>query len=269
MRGAWAIVAVLAVPLLAGCSGGSGGGPTEMEVAPGQVVTVTEAPKPTHGIVSGIVGDDALYPLAGAEVWVVGLNRSATTDSNGRFAIVNVPAGLYILEGRKKDHASVQTTADVQPGETSRAVLLLTRLPTTDPYHVTYRQEGFTEFSMAGLSFNEDNMTLRFELDASRPVTLVLESRWTGVIHSAAPDPLSYDLQEVGLRSILQGHAPNPFSYHIDARILPPGHTLFYFSVGPRGLEPTVMAQARGDLFATIFYNEPAPPGWSILRGDT
>jgi hypothetical protein len=259
---------LLCAVALAGCSGDTGE-PVELEVAPGQVITVTEAPKPTHGIVSGIVGDDALYPLPGATVWVLGLNLSATTDSNGRFAIVNVPAGVYILEGSKKDHATVQTTADVLPGESARAVLLLQRIPSTDPYHTTYHQEAFMEFAGAGVSFSGTNTTLNFMLDESRAVTLVLESRWDGTVASAAPEPFEFEVQEVGRRTILEGRMGNPFSVHVDARILPPEHDRFLFAVWPRAPEPTVMVEARGDLFATIFYNEAAPAGWSILAGDS
>lgn len=262
-------VVLLLIVALAGCSDGDGE-PVALEVAPGQVITVTEAPKPTHGIVSGIVGDDALYPLPGATVWVLGLNLSATTDSNGRFAIVNVPAGVYILEGSKKDHATVQTTADVLPGETARAVLLLQRIPSTDPYHTTYHQEAFVEFSAAGLTLGS-NGTLTFSLDDSRAATLVLESRWSGSVFSNEPEPLAFDVQEVSRRTILTDQAPNPFSLHVDARILPPGDDTFLFSVGPGngGLQTTVAAESRGDLYATLFYNEAAPPGWSILAGDS
>jgi hypothetical protein len=267
-RGMPLLVAGFLSLLLAGCSQG----PTEpvaVEVAPGQVVTVTEAPKPTHGIVSGIVGDDALYPLPNATIWVLGLNLSAKTDGNGRFAMVNVPAGIYILEGSKKDHATVQTTVDVQPGETARAVLLLARVPSTDPYHVTFRQEAFVEARTAGLSFSSENTTLTFTLDPSRALTLVLESTWEGIIQSTEERPLTFELQEVGLRTILADRASNPFTLHVDARILPPGHDRFLFTVEPSGLEPTVMAQAHGELLATLFYNEPAPPGWSVLGGDS
>lgn len=265
LPGCGAIALMLSAVVLAGCSG-SDGEPMKVEVAPGQVITVTEAPKPTHGIVSGIVGDDALYPLPDATVWILGLNLSATTDSNGRFAIVNVPAGVYILEGSKTDHATVQTTADVLPGETARAVLLLQRIPSTAPYHVTFHQEAFTEFSGGGLRVGS-NGTLSFSRDDSRAVTLVLESRWGGTMLSSEPDPLAYELEEVSRRTIIADRAPNPFSLHVDARILPPGHDTFRFTVGPETLEATVVAESRGDLYATVFYNEAAPSGWSILAG--
>ena len=115
---------------------------------------------------------------------------------------------------------------------------------------------------------DSDNTTLSFDLDPSRAVSLILESSWEGVIQSTNAEPLHYDLQEVGLRSILSGRAGNPFTLALDARILPPGHARFLFSVDPDALDPTVMAQAKGKLYATLFYNEPAPPGWSILKGD-
>lgn len=264
---ALSLLALLVAAALAGCSGGDRQ-PVAVEVAPGQTITVSEAPKPTHGIVSGIIGDDALYPLPNATVWVLGLNLSAQTDGNGRFAIVNVPAGVYILEGSKKDHATVQTTVDVIPGETARAVLLLQRVPSTDPYHVTFQQEAFVELDAAGLAWSTDNTTLPFTRDPSRVLTLVIESTWEGIIQSAEEAPLAYDIQEVGLRSIVTGRAGNPFSFHVDARILPPDHDQFLFTVEPGTLEPTVMAEAHGRLYATLFYNEAAPPGWSILAGD-
>jgi hypothetical protein len=131
---------------------------------------------------------------------------------------------------------------------------------------VTFHQEAFVEFSSAGLTFGS-NGTLTFDLDESRAVTLVLESRWSGSVFSTEPEPLAFDLQEVSRRTILTDRVPNPFSLHVDARILPPGHDTFLFSVGPGNLEATVVAESRGDLYATVFYNEAAPPGWSILAG--
>ena len=260
------VAVLLCAVLLAGCSDSPG--PVEVEVAPGQLVTVSEAPKPTHGIVAGLVGDDALYPLANATIWVLGLNRSTTTDGSGRFALINVPAGVYILEGSKKDHATVQTTADVVPGETARAVLLLQRLPSTDPYHVIPHQEAFVEFRTVGLSLNSDNTTLPFRIDDVRARTVVLESAWEGIIQSTEERPLLYELADNDGRVIVTDRAANPFSVHVDARVLDPTGNKFRFTVGPDALDPTVMAQASGDLFVTVFYNQPARTGWSILSGD-
>jgi len=265
--GRFAAILVVAA-LLAGCTQSEA--PKQVEVAPGQVVTVTEAPKPSLGTVSGIVGDDALYPLAGVQITILGLNLSTTSRSGGGFVIVNVPPGLYVLEGEIKDHATAQTTVDVQPGKVAKGVLLLARLPATDPYHTTFKQDAVIEAYAAGLSvYTDNNATLPFTLDRSKPVTLVAESTWQGTIEEASGNPLAYDLKNVDLKSIVSDTAPNPFTLRIDARILPPGRDQFSFTVTPRDFTPEVMLEAKGTIYVTVFYNQAAPDGWSLLSGST
>jgi hypothetical protein len=259
---------VLVAVGLAGCSQAEA--PKEVEIAPGETVTVSEAPRPSLGTVSGIVGDDALYPLAGVEISILGLNMTTTTRSGGQFVLVNVPAGLYILEGELKDHATAQTTVDVQPDKVARAVLLLARLPATDPYHTTFKQDAFVDLSVGTLFVGSyENVTMEFTLDPSKAVTLVAESKWDGTIETLDGKPLSYDLQGTDLRSIMADSAANPFSLRIDARVLPPRQDQFTFTAGPRDLGPQVMLESTGTLFMTIFYNEAAPDGWSMLAGGT
>lgn len=261
-RPALAAALVLAV-LLAGCQDK---GPTTVEVAPGQVVELSEAPKPSKGIVSGLVGDDALYPLPGASIFILGLGLNTTTDKSGRFAIVDVPPGLYVVEGSKKDHATTQTTVDVQPGEVAKAVLLLARAPPTDPYHTTFAQEAYADLATPFVYENSGNMTLPFELDDARARTLVLESAWSGTVYSTEANVLDYWL-ECGERQVLGEAAPNPFTVRVDARVLPPQGRMFHFGEQPR--PATVFFQATGHLYVTVFYNEEAPPQWSILAGST
>lgn len=255
---------------LAGCAED---GPTEIEVAPGQLVTVSEAPQPGNGIVSGIVGDDALYPLEGVDVYIVGLDRLAKTDSGGRFALVDVPPGIYLLEGSKKDHATTQTTVDVRSDEIAKAVLLLARLPPTDPFHTTVKGEGRVgmlpgeniTITIGGASVHMD-----FEVGDSRALTLVLESIWEGVLlDSGNQPPLRFEVTRLGMSDpVLAQEAPNPFAVHVDARILPPGDSLFRFDVAAGFPDPVVL-DASVQSFVTVFYNEPAPPGWSILAGSS
>jgi hypothetical protein len=259
-----ACAVLVAATALAGCSGS---GPREVEVAPGEIVTVTEAPKPQAGTVSGIVGDDALYPLANVQVTIVGLNMSATTKAGGQFAIVNVPAGIYILEGELKDHATTQTTVDVQPGKVARAVLLMARLPPSDPYHTTFKAEGFTEFGAGDINvLGDGNFTVEVQLDRSRPATIVAESKWDN-LQTTDDQPLWFDLRTPAFEEIVSGPAANPFVTRIDPRILPPGRSLLDFEVRVKTLAPVVAAQSHDTSFVTVFYNQPAPDGWSVLAG--
>jgi hypothetical protein len=264
---ALAIVLALAVLGLSGCAGDKG--PREIEVAPGQVVVVEEPPKPGNGIVAGIVGNDAIYPLGGVLVKIVGLGLNSTSDENGRFAILNVPPGIYILEGSKKDHAPVQTTVDVQPDKTARAVLLLPRIPPTDPYHITFDHNGFVTFYGLGARAGAANTSFQFRLDPSKAVTLVLESKWnTQFVMTGQTKPLVYEISDVGLRRVESDEENNPFTRHIDARILTPGHVNFNVRIEPNMPEPVVYS-ARSQNFLTVFYNQPAPADWGILRGST
>lgn len=260
-----AILAVLCVLgiALAGCGGKPK--PREVEVAPGFVVEVEEPIKPTLGIVAGVVANDALYTLEGVFVRLVGLDLNATSDASGRFVLVNVPAGIYILEGSKKDHKTVQTTVDVQPDKTARAVLLLERLPPTDPFHITWSHEAYVEVS--AVTTWGRNTTLDLQLDPSQPRTLVLESLWEGAVLVPTSDRfLTYRLATLDGRELMRGTSTNPVVLHVDAGILPPGQPNLRFTAEPTPTE-AVAYQARGQTFATVFYNEPAPGDWSLLAG--
>lgn len=263
-----ALIAGLAVlfALLAGCGEKA---QTQVEVA-GQIVELEEPLKPGNGIVAGIVGDDAIYPLPGAVIRIMGLELSATSNDNGQFAIVDVPPGIYILEGSKKDHKSVQTTVDVQPDKVAKAVLLLERVPPTDPYHITFPHEGHVELGGAyGSGGLNSNTSFGFSLDDSQAVTVVLESKWTGTfVATGQREPLVYTITDVGFRIIAEDEATNPFVLHLDARVLAP-HKLFTVSIEQNRPDPLVVYQAHSKDFVTVFYNEPAPPGWSILDGST
>ncbi|MEK6974858.1 MAG: carboxypeptidase-like regulatory domain-containing protein [Candidatus Thermoplasmatota archaeon] len=262
----WLAVAVLVALLLAGC--GDRSRQRTIEVSPGQVIEVEEPIKPSNGIVAGLVGNDALYPLAGVFVRIVGLDLNGTSDDSGRFAIVNVPPGIYIVEGSKKDHKSVQATVDVQPGQVAKAILLLERVPPTDPYHITWGMDAYLGMAAAGVT-SSSNMTLEFSLDPSAPVTLVLESTWTGAVLVPLTDRfLAYRLASLNDHEVVRDTSANPFWLHVDAGILPPGQVNFRFTIGPDELQ-TLAYDAQGQTFVTVFYNEAAPPEWSLLAGST
>ena len=57
-------------------------------------------PSPALGAITGVVIDDACEPLAGATVVVRSRprhNRAAITDEAGRFALPDLPPGVYVV----------------------------------------------------------------------------------------------------------------------------------------------------------------------------
>jgi hypothetical protein len=86
---------VIASVWFAGCAGSTAQAPAASQ--PSSVVEATGAPIGEGGTITGTVVDDALSPIAGAQVAILELALAATTDVGGAFQFRNVPAGSYNL----------------------------------------------------------------------------------------------------------------------------------------------------------------------------
>jgi hypothetical protein len=84
------------------------------------------AGRPT-GTIDGVVSDTGLRPLAVAEAAIVGTNTRVTTTADGRFRLVNVPAGQYLLIVRRIGYAPTSSVIQVVPGDTVRLAYTLNR----------------------------------------------------------------------------------------------------------------------------------------------
>jgi hypothetical protein len=82
-----------------------------------------------RGIMDGIVTDTTLAPLAGATITLFGSSISATTGENGRFRIVALPAGEYVVIARRLGYASASASMHVDGGDTLRPSFTLRRVP--------------------------------------------------------------------------------------------------------------------------------------------
>lgn len=70
----------------------------------------------TTGIIRGVVVDQAIVPVAGATVQLVGQSKETTTAEDGSFGFADLEPGTYFLEVRKVSYDSVQASADVVAG---------------------------------------------------------------------------------------------------------------------------------------------------------
>lgn len=82
---------------------------------------------PVRGVIDGIVTDTSLVPLAGATLSLLGTNLSATTGENGRFRIVALPPGEYVMIARRLGFTSSSLNLTVDPGDTLRPSFALRR----------------------------------------------------------------------------------------------------------------------------------------------
>ena len=72
------------------------------------------------GTVSGVVTDGTnQQPISDAQVAVIGTQRGAATDRNGRFSITGVPAGTYQVRARRIGYTASTQTVTVGAGATA------------------------------------------------------------------------------------------------------------------------------------------------------
>jgi hypothetical protein len=81
--------------------------------------SATDGARP-RGTIDGIVTDTALAPLAGASVTILSSNIRVETGASGRFRVLNLPAGQYILIVRHFGHRPASGLIEVPPNDTAR-----------------------------------------------------------------------------------------------------------------------------------------------------
>jgi hypothetical protein len=72
------------------------------------------------GVVDGLVADTALRPLAGAAITILRTAIHVETGASGRFRIIGVPAGQYILIVRHLGHRPSSALIEVSANDTTR-----------------------------------------------------------------------------------------------------------------------------------------------------
>jgi len=78
-------------------------------------------------VIDGVVTDTLLQPLASADVTVIGTTARVVTGDNGRFRMLQVPAGQYLLVVRRIGYAPTSGIIDVPAADTLRLAYTLTR----------------------------------------------------------------------------------------------------------------------------------------------
>lgn len=89
------------------------------------------APRAGIGTVDGIVTDTLLRPLGAADISVVGVGARVVTEESGRFRLLQVPAGQYLLVVRRIGYAPTSGIIEVPADDTLRLTYTLSRSVTT------------------------------------------------------------------------------------------------------------------------------------------
>ena len=85
------------------------------------------APASNYGVIDGVVTDTLLRPLGSADVSVIGTSARVVTSENGRFRILEVPPGQYLLVARRIGYAPTSGIIQVPAADTLRLSYTLLR----------------------------------------------------------------------------------------------------------------------------------------------
>lgn len=79
------------------------------------------------GVIDGAVTDTLLQPLNAADVTVIGTGARVVTGASGRFRMLQVPPGQYLLVVRRIGYAPTSGVIEVPPADTVRLAYALVR----------------------------------------------------------------------------------------------------------------------------------------------
>jgi len=276
----WSLLAVASLLLgtvLAGCAGKA----ADDAAADGSTFLAAAPTAAGRGAISGVVVDEAIRPIAGANVTLGGQLATVRTDANGRFAFDDVAPGFMTLQAKATGYFAIHAPADVKAGETAkvRIQLLADRSPV--PYHTTLKFKGFMQLwggigqfvvDLAYTSFVDPNGTalcqcyFYFTPD-SNLTGLVYEAVWT----EATPRPTGaedkayyYGVEQDTSNMIETDYCTSPCRSDISLADYKPVLTRAFL----QGPDLYVSVNQDFELYISLFYRAPQPKGWSFVNGD-
>lgn len=122
-------VLLLATAALSGCIDGGeprgpGSGSVKASLAPARGLVLEAG----FGAVAGVVQEPGPWPLGDAVVRVLGTRGVATSDGAGKFLLVNVPAGTWVLRADREDFVSVEAEIGIRAGNVTDVTVTMVPL---------------------------------------------------------------------------------------------------------------------------------------------
>lgn len=278
MRAAWAILLLVSASVLAGCSQGGGGAPADtITLGDGSQVELAEG-----AALVGVVVDEAIRPVAGANVTVLALNLTVSASAEGLFVFGELEPGIYNLVASAAGFVPITTQAEVREGETTRVRIQLARDLNPQPYHTTLQFEWFDAAGVTLVDFTIDLVSrsflggavppqcdrcyFYFDTDMP-PEQLLFEAAWEDSIGFPADlKATSYFWTVDGLDS---GDYEADYCESPCYVLVPMGNfgNDTHYGLALSGDEDWITYNQGARLFMTVWYLAGPPEGWSIIAG--
>jgi hypothetical protein len=293
-----ATLAIVASLLLAGCSGKA----TDKDDDPLSDADFTDLDldsTSTTGVIRGIVVDESIRPIAGANVAVrgAGVDLQATSDANGLFGFDELEPSTYFVEVTKAGFNATQTATDVVAGVEEPPIVrvMLLANPSLLPYFDVLKWEGFiqcsTRFVINALAAcsalgpaSSDNFTYRYHPD-SLPSFAQSEMVWDSTQALGDGLKLDYTDDRQGLDNYVMVVGGSPLIGNANQSVLEAhdvdGDTGLYIRIFAGSVDGTTPPQCipaqpcEGvslvlnqdyTVYTTLFYHFTPPEGWAFTN---
>ena len=299
MLGARALATLpLLMVALAGCSGGEE--PPADELTPADFEELELQATETKGLVRGVVVDDAIRPIAGAQIDLRGGETTKSTESSadGLFGFDGLDPGTYFLQVSRLGFKTTQVSAEVVAGVAEppiTRVLLVADLSFVAPYYEQYIFEGFMECSAGGAAgggyvylnacsaSNEafpNDKTFESYVLGGYPAWVQSEMIWesTQAVSTSMAHNFAYpsagatdgwqDQSAEGPSPLLNTMDNVTAKEYLEGEEFEEGDNLTLsmriFTRATDGTGPALTFQQRFTVYTTVFYGYLPPEGWTL-----
>lgn len=290
------VPALLLVAALAGCTGGGG----SAGLPPGEPCADGSCPGGDTGIQGNVLDGEGL-PVGGAAVVLKETDQQTVTGQAGDFAFYGLEPGQYTVYALKLGFTQGATRVTVEEGSIESVQLVLDTIAVVEPYvDVIGPESGQFTCSVTAViliqtcrglapsAFPNDKTSVAFELSSKEWQTIVGEMQWeqgTAATSNRLANFISYEGRD-GSHWWCAGDGPSPivFQYERERDSVcsdrgdqdPQPHDdevetlVIAADSGFGSLEADnppvrVALDQKYDLMVSIFYHEPAPPGYTAL----
>ena len=286
----------LLATVLAGCSDN---GASEVEQIDVDEVEATS----TTGGIRGIVVDQAITPITGAQITVLNSDKTATTDETGVFTVSGLTAGAYFVKASHPLYDEVQQSVDVVAGvpDPKAVKFQLTRQIDAEPYMFTFKEQGFITCSanVVGAKSEEcgegvgvpgqgrvgqnpnNRAQIDFTVDGPHIATLIVEQVWEPATEAGTGEDAGKFDSRVALEwscdpvcggdVLAQSSSGSPLMMRVDRETLESRDitqdTVFSTFTWAED-NPGLLVEQEFELFVSAFYYLDAPADWSFVAGD-
>lgn len=274
VRAAPVLAALLGV-VFAGCS--DGGPPkADPDDALGALDEVEVDTSVDRGAIKGVVVDEAIRPIAHANLTLTPGGKVAQTDAGGVFVFESLEPGTYFVNASATGFSKVQGSADVTAGQVASLKLMVQRIYVPTPRHETVHYQGFMPAYLSFASFAAEVVapgstgcvcTWELEPDQNGLTTFVYEVIGTSLTENPAPvyGTIYWELIGEPGTQIESAHANFPV-YEVMARDVFENETESW-TVRVTGSQ-WFHVNTSYDVYVTMWYHSVPPEGWSFVAGD-